>query len=337
MAEDDSGLQDLFDMIFKTSNIQLGIETTIVTSTASLIIGILAYFVKRHFALKDYETQQNIEHSSWLLKKLGDYAAEHYVLLTRQLINTQKELTIADTTKNLQLVDIAYNHVVELIKTYTNFQTKTGANILFIDREKEDEAIGRIQSLFYALPFDDHDYKDISTGVNIRSQQIFSNWINTPNCPKSKERVKFQLRKLMGIFDKQTEMILHHKFFLDSQKQTLSKKFKIFFSKFKFWRIFQSKEKEPEFYIHQVNPKYVKAGDVVHVSGKGFKDEKIKYFLTIGTEILVSTPRDNFVVEIKIPDNISKGTYEITASFYIKLKNQCLERNEPFGIVIHID
>ena len=57
--------------ISKNSDFQLGLLTAIITSIASAIVGFSIFFMKWYLSKNDFEHQQNIEHSLWLLKKIA--------------------------------------------------------------------------------------------------------------------------------------------------------------------------------------------------------------------------------------------------------------------------
>ena len=96
------------------------IITAIITATASTIVGIAAYFIKREFVKKDFEHQQNMEHSIWLLKKLHDVAIHHYVGLTRHLYDSETELKRADLSRDSKLIENAYKEIVKLLQNAYN-------------------------------------------------------------------------------------------------------------------------------------------------------------------------------------------------------------------------
>jgi len=246
---------------------QVALNASIITAIASAIISIFAYFVKRRFALIDFQNQQDIEQSSWLLKRLHKYARTHYPALTRSLYNAElsfspSRLSIADDST----IEKAYEDTSKLIKEYWKFRTETGGMVLLLNKEKQNEALGEIQSLLLSLPFDDKDQSDIQCNQENRTKESFMRWIKDNKCPKSIALVRKRLYQLRSLFDNQTNNILQHESFLESRKKN-NKKIK---------NIFNRTNKEDEFYILSVNQKYVKNGDIIRIIGSGFpsKDEK---------------------------------------------------------------
>jgi len=307
-----------------TSNLgfQIGILTAIITSIASAIIGFAIFLIKRVLNKKDFEHQQNIAHSLWLIKKLHNIAEKHYVILTRHLIYAEEAIKNAEIAHDNDILKTAYDRIKDLVKTYHKFEIDTGANILFIEREVENEVIGKIQSLFLSLPFDKQDYQNIKKDSDDRAKQSFENWIKSNHCPKSKELVKKRLSELRILFDDQTEKILHHEYFLKSRKK---KHFSNFLRK-------KSQIPDDNFYIHKLTPKYVKKTEKVMIFGKGFQNENITFSLFLNDNSLEKTVKGDQLVEIIVPDAIPEGTYEITATFSHNKK----EGDEPMGLVIHI-
>ncbi len=323
-------LLNLFKLIWENSNVQMGISTAVVTSVASVIVSGTVFFIKRYLSNKDFVNQQNIEHSTWLLEKLHDFAEKYYVLLTRNLINAEDDIKNADLSQNSLLTESAYDRVVKLVKNYDKFQEESGANILFIERKKQNDAIGKLQSLWFSLPFDPEDYRNIVKDQHTRAKQSFFNWIDSKNCPKSKAMVKQRLFELRSMFDDQSEKILHHEYFLKSRKRRDLKQIKMLPKRFA--RIFSKKKMIDPFYIHKIVPKYVEKGKSALVFGKGFSSPNITYSLKINSKELQLIKKDDTLVEITIPSDLTEGTYEITADFSINSKKD----DESMGMVIHI-
>lgn len=326
-------LEDLISSIFELSNnndFRIGVATAIVTSIASVIIGIAAYIIKRVFIKKDFENQQKIEHSSWLLKKSHSFAEKYYVLLTRHLYDFDDNIRHAILSKNESTIKDTYDHLTEFLKKYNEFEKETGGNFLFIERSNEMEAIRKMQSFFFGLPFDSTDLKSIIENNSTRSFDSFTNWIKSDNCSKSKNLVKERVSELWPLLDDESEKIMHYDYFLKFNKKRKIKKIKKTFK-----HIFQKQgniQTNNSFYIHKVEPKYAKAGEKVLVFGNGFKTENIHYDLKIKNFKMDKIIIDNTIVEGTIPNNISKGTYEIIADFKIN----DVVGDEPMGLVIHV-
>jgi hypothetical protein len=341
MTEEPSDLTSIIQGILEVFQINEGIDsvvgtgidaaivTAMITSTASIILGIAAYFIKRVFTKKDYENQQNIEHSVWLLKKTHEVAVRHYVLLTRHLFNSEVELKRADLSCDSILIENAYDKISDLIRQYDQFQKDTGANILFLERRNENKAIGKINSLFMSLPFDYDDRLRIINKDNEFAKNSFRNWLNSKNCSKSKAQAKKRLYESRSIFDDETEKILHHEYFLKSRKshkiKSLKERMKKIHNLFK-------KSIPDSFFIDKISPIYVVKGEKVWLFGSGFTDKSIKYSLKIGNKTISHTPKDNELTQMIIPTDLNEGTYDVTADFTI---NE-IQGDEPTGLVVHI-
>ena len=317
--------------INKNLEFQLGVLTAIITSIASVIasaiVGFSIFLIKRYLSKNDFEHQQNIEHSLWLLKKLHSFAEKYYSHLTRKLINAEDRINKAIYTKDDALTQQAFDSITKLIQKYDSFEKETGANIVFIEQSQQNVAIGKMHSLFLSLPFDREDFHSIIANKNKREFQSFKNWITSVNCNNSKKIVQERLFELRSMFDKQTEKILQHEDFLATRNKKTS-----IFTKImnKFSKI---EDGDEQFYVHEINPKYVKPGQTIQIFGNGFSTKGIKFGFKLKNSSLTKKIIHDTVSEVTIPLSIPIGTYDITCENII-LNEKKIE--EPMGLVIHI-
>lgn len=322
--------------IGNNTDFQIQIAIAIVTLIISSIVGVIAFFLKRLFASIDYDSQQKIKHSGWLLKRTESYAEHYYIHLARSIIDLQSIMDKADKTKDLEIVKNTYSSTVKFIKQYLKFKKETGANFLFIERISENDAINNFQALFLSLPFDNNDIDSMSESFTGRQFRSFQNWINSGHCKNSKKIVLASLQKLAEVLDQQSEKILHYEEFLRTLREikTIRKKRKIIGWVIKIAKYIRDRNPNV-FYIHEVATKYVTPGSEVILLGNGFRDKKICCFDLLMNEdkSLQKSIIDNGTVKITIPNTTPIGTYDITATFtYHNGKNG----NEPMGIVIHV-
>ena len=312
----------ILNEIETNSEFHLGIVAVIITSIVSAIVCVAVFVIKRILSKGDFENQQNIEHSMWILKKLHSFAELYYAPFTRKLIDAEDRLGKAILSKDDKLIDLAYTKISDLLKKYHDFETVTGANILFIEKPKETIAIHKIRSLFLSLPFDVEDFHNIFNGNHSRTEKSFKNWVNSDNCKNSKKIVNLRLFELRSLFDRQTEKIVQHEDFLSSRKKR------------RFVR-FRKKEIEMDidvFYIHETCPKYVSKGGKTKIFGSGFTAEKLQFEVKINNQNLQKNILDDTITEVTIPSTLPTGTYDITIEGTINQK----KIEEPMGLVIHI-
>ena len=313
---------NFLNWIITNSEFQIGISTAIITSVASAIIGFSIFLIKRVLTKDDFENQQNIEHSMWILKKLHSFAELYYAPITRKLINAEDRLGKAIISKNGELIELAYTKISDLLKTYHDFEKVTGANILFIEKSKEPIAINKIRSLFLSLPFDVKDFHDIFDGNNSRTKISFKDWVNSDQCENSKKIVNQRLFELRSLFDRQTEKIVQHEDFLRARK-------KKWFDRFRKKEIMKDID---EFYVHEVHPKYVSKGNKTEIFGSGFNTKKLNFEVKMNNQNLQKNIMGDTVMEVTIPSTLSVGTYDLTVEGTINQK----KIDEPMGLVIHV-
>ena len=305
------------------------IITAIITATASTIVGIAAYFIKRGFVKKDFEHQQNMEHSIWLLKKLHDVATHHYVGLARHLYDSETELKRAELSHDSKLIENAYKEIVKLLQKYNEFKNDTGANILFIERKTEDHALKKIRSLLISLPFDDDDHLRIISDDHDLPKKSFSNWVNSQYCINSKTQTQERLFQLRSIFDDESEKILQHEYFLKTRSYNEGN---TWIKKFKKNPKIRKKSTCNLFYINKLSSMYATNNERIWLFGKGFLNESIKYSLCIKDNEIEYIVKDNESIQIIIPKDLDEGTYDVTANFTIHK----IQKEEPTGLVVHV-
>ena len=208
-------ISNLLDQIVE--NLEFELTVFLILTHIFVIIG--THLFKNMLSQRNFKNQQNLEHTMWIIKKLHSFAELYYAPITRKLFSAEHELHKAIITKDDKLIDLAYIKISELLKKYHEFEKKTGANILFIDRSEETIAIGKINSLFLSLPFDSEDLDNIFKKNDSRTQSSFKAWINSDRCDSSKKIVELRLCELRSLFDVQTEKILQPDDFLHSRKR----------------------------------------------------------------------------------------------------------------------
>lgn len=293
---------------------------------SSAIAAFIIYLIKRPFVKKDFEQQQEIQHKLWLSQQMHALAEKYYFPLAKYGEEARRTISIASSSKESRDIKIAYNQICEFLQKYTEFKKMTGANFLFRDRSFENPAIGKVQAIMVSLPFDEKDINEIvanktsSDGklkeVDYKKTQYtyFERWIKSVNCEKSRDQTMIKLNELWEILDDQGERISQPDYFSKPPKSAPATS-----ESDNFWILFSSS-------------KYLQKNGNIFISGSGFTDKEIEYEFHMENFILHKEKTYTNMVELKIPDTINKGTYDLHAR-YVTNKIE----KDTIRIVIHID
>ncbi|MFZ0184669.1 MAG: hypothetical protein WAL88_07540 [Nitrosotalea sp.] len=308
-----------------TTKNNFDVPPIITTLILTPIAGVIGYLLKQYFVNRDFVFQQKIEHHHWLLQQIHSFAEKYYTPMAKFAWDSLQTISISSTSKNKHDIVIAYDNLSMFLAKYLEFKRTVGANFLFRDRAYENPVIKKIQAILTAIPFDELDLDQIAIDVtksnnkltifphNHSAYKYFESWIKSEYCKKSRDLLITKLFELQDILDDQGERISSPDYFLNSK----------------------SKESIPTssndiFWILYANTKYVHPGDDLFVYGEGF-DSNPKYDFILGNLSLNIVTKNKDYVQLKIPDKIDTGTYDLYARFASNGST-----DETIGIVIHV-
>ncbi len=291
-----------------------------------VIAGIVGYFSKRSFEKRDFESQQKVQHANWLLQQINSIVSKYYVQLAKFSYDAYRNIDKASISQDDRDIKNAYYHISLFLAKYIEFERKFGANYLFVNRTKEQEAIENTRELWKSIPFDRQDINEIAGQINSDGDNIidpsylsvhfgyFSQWIKSNNCVRSRNDTKDKLWHLQLILDQEGERASQPTYFLDWEK-THSKGGT------------KKAQEDDKTLITHVSPKYVKRRGRIVIFGKGFTNYACEvwmghYNITSNPQVkeIIPNPKttDNEYIEVAIPESIDQGTYDV----YIKLEKK---------------
>ncbi|HEX7034055.1 MAG TPA: hypothetical protein VF172_13735 [Nitrososphaera sp.] len=284
--------------------------------------GFIAFILQRQFSKKDFESQQKIQHRTWLLQTLHSLANKYYIPLSKFGFEAHRAIDLAAVSKDDEGIKKAYYYFSIFIAKFTEFEREAGANYLFLQRQEEQRAIGLHQAIGVLSPINQDDINTITKTIIIkdgettslpdydsRAFQSFSNWIKSDHCGRSRSWMIRQLRTYSLLLDRQGERISQPDYFMSTAAETP-----------------EAKGGNEEFWITHHTPFYVKKNEGVVVQGHGFKNQNITYTFKIGELTPQIEVISDEALKVIIPQEIAKGAYDIYATF----------RADDIGIVVHV-
>ena len=279
-----------------------------------LVAGLVAYFLKRSFVKQDVVYQKQVEHEHWLMQQFHKLSDAHYFPLAKFARDTELSIERASVSLESKSTEIAFYHFCIFMKKYFDFKISTGANFMFRNQNTENDAIKKFNALLIGLPFDDLELKNLieSSFTNAKFTVDYSNdpyfdlfktWIMSNTCERSRSLVIEKLKNLARILDKGAEETSHPKSY-DAQIEKTPLKLETPFD---------------EFWIIGLSKKSSKSGENIIVFGKGFTNPYVKYDFYVGNlQFLRVIRATDDLIELKIPERIGGGIYDVYANFKVE-------------------
>ena len=295
-----------------------------------LVGGLVAYFLKRSFVKQDAVSKKQIEHEHWLMQQFHKLGDTHYFPLAKFARDTGMSIERSSISLESKSIEIAFYYFCIFMKKYFEFKISTGANFMFRNQNMENDAIRKFHALLIGLPFDDLElqnliqdsFNDGKFTVDFSSNEyftLFKIWISSNTCQRSRLLVIEKLKNLARILDKGAEETSHPKSYDTQIEKTPLKQEQSF----------------EDFWIIGLSKKSAKSGDTLIIFGKGFTNSFVNYDFYIGNLQFLRIIRatDDFV-ELKIPERISAGIYDVYANF--KVERWYRNIQETIGIPLTI-
>ena len=307
------------------------------------VISGIAFFLKRYFTKNDFEQQQNLQHSLWLMQKNYTIASEHYVPLAKYAYEAMFKIKNASISKTEQDIQSAYYYLFIFLGKYVQLEIISGANFLFITGLKEEEAVRKIHAIMVMLPFIRTDINKIATefntlngnfaNINFKSNSFvfFKQWVTSNNCNRSIQTIREKLNELQKLLDNESEKILQAEKFLSVRKIKKPTNQKQSFLNYeqKYLKKINQTENQTNFHIIHLSPKYIKKGESIFVFGGGFAQKN--YCFKLNNKSICVSVLDDTTITFPIPTSINSGTYDLYATFGENGKD-----SETIGLVLHI-
>lgn len=324
------------------------IEATLIVGIGGLvvtaIISSVAFLLKRYFTKNDFEQQQNLQHSLWLMQKNYTIASEHYVPLAKYAYEAMFKIKNASISKTEQDIQSAYYYLFIFLGKYVQLEIISGANFLFMTGLKEEEAIDKIYAIMVMLPFIRTDINKIATefntlngdfnNINFTSNTFvfFKQWVTSDNCERSIQTIREKLNELQKLLDDESEKLLQAEKFLSDRKikkSDLNQKQSFLNYEQKYLKELNQTKNQTNFHIIHLSPKYVKKGESIFVFGGGFTQNN--YCFNLNNSSICVSVLDDTTITFQIPTSINSGTYDLFATFTENEKD-----SETIGLVLHI-
>jgi len=298
-----------------------------------IIAGLVEYFIKRSFVKRDFESEQRIQHSTWLLQHIHSVVTEYYLPLANYGALAKRNIENASISKGGSDTKSAYYYIALYLAKIVEFERTIGGNFLFIEPRSENTAKVSALEIESSLPFDRKDIDEIAKEVNKKKDKVlneptfrsihfnyFSSWIKSESCEFSRKQVQEKLEQFFKLLDNEGERALQPEYFMRYRQSERQGKVLEF--------------ERPLLTVNQISPKYTRPGEKIYVFGNGFSGTQYKFY--IGNDLSVAlthtTSNRNDYVELMIPAGIRIGAYDIFAVFKDKVGNNA----QTIRIVIHI-
>jgi hypothetical protein len=298
-----------------------------------VIAGLVEYFIKRSFVKRDFESEQRIQHSTWLLQHIHSVVTEYYLPLANYGALAKGNIEKASISKVSSDIQSAYYNTALYLGKIVEFERSIGGNFLFIEQRSENLAKTSSLEIESSLPFDRRDIDEIAKEVNKKKDKVlneprfrsihfnsFSSWIKSENCENSRRQVEEKLEQFFKLLDTEGERALQPEYFM-RYKQSESER-----------KVLEIEK--PLLTLNQISPKYAGRGDTVYIFGNGFRDTAYQFYIgnDVNMPLTHRVSNKNDYTELTIPMGIRVGTYDIFAVF----KNKAGYDAQTIRIVIHI-
>lgn len=334
------GILEIIQNIDAIEAIIVGVIGIAITAIISGIV----FLLKRYFTKSDFEQQQNLQHSLWLMKKNHTIASEHYVPIAKYAYEAMFTIKDASKSKTEQDIQSAYYYLFIFLGKYVQLEMISGANFLFMTGFKEEEAVKKIHAIMVMLPFTRTDINKIATefntlngnfnNIDFKSELFifFKQWVTSNNCERSIRIIREKLNELQKLLDNESEKLLQAEKFLSDRKikkSNSNRKQHFLNYEQKYLKKLNQTKNQINFHIIHLSPKHVKREEFVFVFGSGFTQNNYRFNLN-DIPILVSV-LDDTLITFRIPASINPGTYDLYATF-----TEDEQDLETIGLVLHI-